>query len=405
MDGWTESTIGAVCDVIAGQSPKGAFYNDCGEGLPFYQGKKGFCAKYIGSPTKWTTQVTREAGAGDVLMSVRAPVGPINFATQRICIGRGLAAIRANEQIDRNFLFYTLLAVQDQIQGNEGAVFASINKKQIENLPFSYPPLPEQERIVAILDEAFAAIAAATDNAEKNLANARESFEGYLNELFQKGGDNWDSGTLSDFVSEIATGPFGSLLHKSDYVEGGIPLINPINIIGGAVVADSSKTVELETYKRLAKHVVHDGDIVVARRGEIGRCAVIGQSEEGWICGTGCFVIRPSERVASRFLGHMLRSAVYREKLGRVAGRATMPNLSNRDLARLDVQIPTVPMQHEVLSHFEGLSVESHRLGRIYEQKLTLLTELKQSILHKAFTGELTADFNAADVALSEGEV
>ena len=84
---WINTTIGEKCTVIAGQSPQGKFYNDSEVGLPFYQGKKDFGKKYIGSPSKWTSQTTKKAINGDILMSVRAPVGPINFSTQIICIG------------------------------------------------------------------------------------------------------------------------------------------------------------------------------------------------------------------------------------------------------------------------------------------------------------------------------
>ncbi len=150
-EGWEQATLGTVCEVIAGQSPKGRNYNDSGDGLPFYQGKKEFRSKCLGAPTKWTTQVTQEAVVGDILMSVRAPVGPINFAVERICIGRGLASIRAGEQIDREFLFYLLLSMQNQIKGSEGAVFSSINKKQIESIRFSKPSLSRQKKIASFL--------------------------------------------------------------------------------------------------------------------------------------------------------------------------------------------------------------------------------------------------------------
>ncbi|HKK81956.1 MAG TPA: restriction endonuclease subunit S, partial [Prolixibacteraceae bacterium] len=102
-------TIKEVCEVIAGQSPEGKYYNKEGNGLPFYQGKKEFTDKEIGEPTTWTTKITKEAVSGDILMSVRAPVGPVNFATQHICIGRGLAAIRAKKNIDKDYLFYFFL--------------------------------------------------------------------------------------------------------------------------------------------------------------------------------------------------------------------------------------------------------------------------------------------------------
>lgn len=149
---WQTKKLGEVCDVIAGQSPEGKFYNKKEKGLSFYQGKKEFGEKFIGEPTTWTTKITKEALAGDILMSVRAPVGPINFATQKICIGRGLAAIRAGKDIDKDFLFYFLLFSEEKIIGNAGAVFASINKRDIENLEISVPPMAEQKRIVAKLD-------------------------------------------------------------------------------------------------------------------------------------------------------------------------------------------------------------------------------------------------------------
>ena len=149
---WQTKKLGEVCDVIAGQSPEGKFYNKKEKGLSFYQGKKEFGEKFIGEPTTWTTKITKEALAGDILMSVRAPVGPINFATQKICIGRGLAVIRAGRNVNKDFLFYNLLSKQKNIVGNTGAVFASINKNDIGNLALFLPPLPEQKDVVKKID-------------------------------------------------------------------------------------------------------------------------------------------------------------------------------------------------------------------------------------------------------------
>ncbi|KKR08511.1 MAG: EcoKI restriction-modification system protein HsdS [Parcubacteria group bacterium GW2011_GWC2_39_14] len=149
---WQTKKLRDVCDVIAGQSPEGKFYNKSGNGVPFYQGKKEFGEKIVGKPTTWTTKVTKEALSGDILMSVRAPVGPTNFATEKICIGRGLAAIRVGKDIDKFFLFNFLQLYESKIVGNKGAVFDSISKTQIENIEILLPPLPEQKSIVAKLD-------------------------------------------------------------------------------------------------------------------------------------------------------------------------------------------------------------------------------------------------------------
>ena len=147
---WPLVALGEVCEVVAGQSPPGESYNDTAEGMPFYQGKTEFTEKYIGQPTKWTTNPQRVAEIGDILISVRAPVGPVNISTQRICIGRGLAAIRAdNSRILQSFIFYFLRSQEAQIIGNAGAVFASISRDDIERIEIPLPPLEVQREIVA----------------------------------------------------------------------------------------------------------------------------------------------------------------------------------------------------------------------------------------------------------------
>lgn len=153
MTQWPVVRLGGITEVIAGQSPEGKHYNAEGEGLPFYQGKKDFGARSIDPPRVWTREVTKVAEAGDILMSVRAPVGPVNFAVERCCIGRGLAAIRPGAGVLGDFLFHYLESIQSKLEGSEGAVFSSINKSQISAIEVLLPPLDEQKRIVAKLDE------------------------------------------------------------------------------------------------------------------------------------------------------------------------------------------------------------------------------------------------------------
>jgi type I restriction enzyme S subunit len=150
--------LGTVAEVIAGQSPEGIYYNSIGDGTPFYQGKKEFGDKFLGAPTTWTTKVTKLAQPGDILMSVRAPVGPINFTAQEICIGRGLASIRVSKSIDRDFLYYFLLHKQPEISGNTGAVFDSINKEQIASIKILLPSLEKQKKMVEKFNSAFAQV-------------------------------------------------------------------------------------------------------------------------------------------------------------------------------------------------------------------------------------------------------
>mgnify|MGYP001352999161 CR=1 FL=1 len=146
---WEEKRVGQVCKVIAGQSPEGKFYNNSEVGLPFYQGKKEFTTKYLGKPTTWTSSITKVAERNDILMSVRAPVGPVNFATEQICIGRGLAAIRSTKLMEPEFVFRFLQYNEKYIVGNAGAVFSSINKAQSEDIVIPVPTIEEQRLVVS----------------------------------------------------------------------------------------------------------------------------------------------------------------------------------------------------------------------------------------------------------------
>lgn len=149
---WEEKTLGEVCEILAGQSPESRFYNSNQNGLPFYQGKKEFSDKYIRPAIIWTTKTTKVALKDDILMSVRAPVGPVNYAVEKCCIGRGLAAIRIKKDLNNDFLFYFLQSIEFRIAGHHGTVFNSISRKEIQKINIRFPAFPEQKLIVEKLD-------------------------------------------------------------------------------------------------------------------------------------------------------------------------------------------------------------------------------------------------------------
>lgn len=277
-------------------------------------------------------------------------------------------------------------------EGSAGSAQGGFNATKLGALSIPVPPLSDQQRIVGILDEAFDGLTSATANAEQNLRNARALFESHLQSVFTQRGMGWKETTLGQATGGVLTGPFGSLLHKSDYVMNGIPLVNPAHITDTGIEPDFSKTVSQQTAKRLESYRMYEGDIVIARRGEMGRCAVVTYVEDGWLCGTGSFFIKSSERCDSRFLVRLIRSARYKASLEKLAGGAVMPNLSNTALAGLPVSLPSVVRQREIVDELDALAAETQRLEAIYQQKLVALNELKKSLLHRAFNGELTRD-------------
>jgi len=178
------TTLGTICEIIAGQSPEGRFYNKKGEGLPFYQGKKEFSQKFIGQPKIWTTVATKVAYENDILISVRAPVGPVNFATQKACIGRGLAIIRGGNKINKDYLFHFLQFNEKKIVGNLGAVFSSITKRDIENIEISLPSLSRQQAIVSHLDALFSQAKRLEEIYKQKLVTLEELKKSILNKAF-----------------------------------------------------------------------------------------------------------------------------------------------------------------------------------------------------------------------------
>ena len=339
-------------------------------------------------------EICRLVTKGTLLVSFKLTLGRLAFAGKNLYTNEAIAALEVLDKsvIDKNYLYWylTFFDWNKAVGGDIKIKGKTLNKKKLKVLPVIIPPLAEQRRIVEILDEAFEGIDRAEANTKKNLANAIELFDSYLNKIFTDRDDEWISGELEQIVGAVSTGPFGSLLHKSDYIENGIPLVNPANIFGNRIIPNTKKTVSLETLKRLNNYVLLANDVVVGRRGEIGRCTTIDSSQEGWLCGTGCFFIRPKENINSIFLAHLLRSYKYREKLESLATGATMKNLSNSALAKLVIALPPFTEQKKKVQLLDELHKKIEQLEAIYQRKLEALAELKQSILQKAFTGKLT---------------
>ena len=364
--GWQSKSIGDCCEVIAGQSPEGKNYNTEGKGMPFYQGKKDFGERFIEEPTTWTTQITKVAKPSDILMSVRAPVGPVNFTREEICIGRGLAGIRCSRELNHDFLFYQLLYLQPQIAGKEGAVFASINKSEIEALPLSYCPLPEQERIVGILDEAFDGIAKAKALAEANLQNARALFQSHLQSVFSQKGEGWVEKRLGDVCEMYQPKTIGT---KDLVPNGSYPVFGANGIIGNYDQYNHEKP-----------------QLLITCRG--ATCGSVNISlPKSWITGNA-MVVRPlNESLDLKFLEYAFRGGIDVSKS--ITG-AAQPQITRTNLSPIVIGFPqSVSEQERLAGSFESLAEETQRLESLYQSKLDALDELKKSLLHQAFTGNL----------------
>lgn len=387
--GWQHKTIGELCVVIAGQSPEGSSYNRDGHGVPFFQGKKDFGEKFIGEPTAWTTEPTKIAKDGDILMSVRAPVGPVNFSTSELCIGRGLAAIRSDPKLDREFLFYQLLYLQPTIAGKEGAVFASINKSEIEALPISVATLLEQRRIVGILDEVFEGIATAKANAGKNLKNARALLESHLQSVFLHKGASWKRRPLAELCESNRVITYG-VIKLGDEVPNGVPCLRTSNVRWLRIDIDGVKRIAPTLSKDYSRTILKGGEVLVNVRGTLGGVAVVPKDMTGWNVSREVAVVPvDANRINPKFLSYFIGSGASQEWLGNVKKGAAYVGINIEDLRLLPVSAPDLKGQDGIVKELEAMQVDVDRLQSIYQRKLAALDELRQSLLHQAFSGAL----------------
>lgn len=365
---WKTVALGEVCKVIAGQSPEGKYYNNDGNGLPFYQGKKDFGSVFIKPPSVWTTNVTKEATKDDILMSVRAPVGPVNISTENICIGRGLAAIRATEKIDKSYLFNFLKSIERDLVGSSGAVFNSINKGQIESLQVPLPSVQLQQKIVAKLDAIFFEVDKATAATKANAKNTEALFQSYLKQVFGLGGEDWDVYTIKDLI-KIRSGDF--LPAKNMKIEGSI------DVYGGNGIS--------------GKHNLHNlsGDnIIIGRVGaKCGNVRLV--SGDIWVTDNAFYVSEYKKNIDKEFLS----VALEHKNLRTLANQMAQPVISFTTIKDAELKIPnSLEKQVEFLKIKNYLEIQTKIVNDSSIKKVHLLNLFKQSILKQAFNGELVKE-------------
>jgi len=345
-----------VAEVIAGQSPKGEFYNEVGEGLPFYQGKTEFGKLVIENPRKWTTQITKEAFKGDILMSVRAPVGPVNLNNQNICIGRGLAAIRVNEKINGDYLFYLLKSKENEIKGNGGAVFDSISKNQIEAIQIPLPPLSVQEEIVTEIE-----------SYQKIIDGARQVVENYKPHIDID--PEWEMVELEKVAQINETSKNPSSLYDEWFT-----YIDISSVENGSGVVDFSNKVLIKDAPSRARRVVKENDILLSTvRPNLKAFAFLDKLPERPIASTGFAVLSAKNICNPRYLYYCLFDDSVMDQMISRMGRGSYPSINQQDVSGLIIPLPDKSIQDKIaesLLTLEKTIQANKQLIALYEQKI-----------------------------------
>jgi len=189
--------------------------------------------------------------------------------------------------------------------------------------------------------------------------------------------NGWEWARFVEYALEVSTGPFGSMLHQSDYVAEGIPLINPSHMVNGRIEPEVNVAVTTEKAAELSAYRLFAGDIVMARRGEVGRMALVTPVEEGWLCGTGSFVLRFSTEVSRDFIIKLFRCHSVRSYLAEEAVGTTMTNLNHGILKRMPIALPPIAEQHRIVAEINELFA----ICDILSEKLATRRELSQRLM------------------------
>ena len=285
------------------------------------------------------------------------------------------------KKYDLNFLYYLLgnLELPKLAKG----VKPGINRNEVYSINVKVPPLPEQQRIVKILDEAFSALTKAKENAEKNLQNARELFESYLQSVFANPGDGWEEKRLGDVCDVIGGGTPSKL--NSKFYDGEI-FWATVRDMKEEVIKNTEHKITKDAVKNSSTNIIPKGNVVIATRVGLGKvCLVendtaINQDLKG--------IIPINSKILSvDFLFRWLKSIsheIIKEGTGATVQGVKLPFIKS-----LRIPLPSLSEQQAIVSKLNALSAETKKLEAIYRQKLADLDELKKSVFREAFEGEL----------------
>ena len=258
-----------------------------------------------------------------------------------------------------------------------GATIPHIYFKDYQKEPINIPDIDTQRKISRIFDKIDALIISRKEQRTRLDQIVKSRFI----EMFGDPVDNphgFRKVALSE-LAEIRIGPFGSLLHKEDYIEGGHPLLNPSHIVDGKVAPDSKLTISDKKYDELEAYHLHTGDVVMGRRGEMGRCAVV--PSEGFLCGTGSLLIRTKGEVTADYIQKTISFPSFRKTIEDMAVGQTMPNLNVPIVSKFQIIKPPI----EVQKNYYKFVAQTDKSKLAIQKSLEKLEILKKALMQKYF--------------------
>lgn len=319
---------------------------------------------------------------GIVLSAIGARCGKCFLADGKWTGIKNTITIIPENDVSRAYLFYFLNRAN--VWPNKGGAQPFISLKDARALKIPLPPLPIQKQIAAVLEKADK-LRLQSQQMERELNLLAQSV--FL-DMFGDPVNNTNSFETASIgeLAHVQIGPFGSMLHKSDYIPGGIPLINPTHIVDQKIIPNDELTITEEKFNTLPQYHLKYGDIVMGRRGEMGRCAVVTEESQGYFCGTGSLIIRrTSDLVSSEYLASMLSCSSVKSWFERQSLGATMPNLNKGIVSKLRIPIPS----QKVNIKYDLAKSKIQKSLKECAKRKNLAEDYFNSLMQRAFKGEL----------------
>lgn len=273
------------------------------------------------------------------------------------------------------FLYYFCLDYNFE-RHNKAVTIPSLTKADLLKIDIPLPPQSTQLAIVSELDKINELIRLKKEQL-KDFGNLAQSL---FYEMFGDPVENekgWEVKKIGD-LALVKTGPFGSMLHKEDYICDGIPLVNPVHMKDFKIVPDLDFTISKEKASELENYLLKSNDVVFARRGDIGRCAIVSEAEQGFICGTGSLFVRFSKEIESIFIMYIIRCDSFSKHLISKAKGATMLNINSNTIADLRIPLPPLSLQRLFAQRIEQIEREKSEVQKSIQDLETLLASRMQ---------------------------
>ena len=379
-----------IVDVTMGQSPKSEYYNTEGKGYPFLQGNRTFGFKYPIFDT-YTTVMTKPAKAGDVIMSVRAPVGDLNITPVDMCLGRGVCSLRMKNE-NQDFLFYMMkYYIPHLLKKESGTVFGSVNRNDINGLEVNIPEDAQVQKKIARYLEMI------DDKIELNNAinnNLLQQLDTLYDEFSHR--KNWSTVIINDIAEKVAMGPFGSNIKVSTFVSEGVPIISGNHLRGYFLEEPSFNYITEEHAQRLKNSLVYPKDIVFTHAGNIGQVAMIPDDcrYPMYVLSQRQFYLRcDTEKAIPEYVVLFFHSKQGQHELLSYANQTGVPSIAQpaTNLKKIPLKLPPIDEQRQWLQVVSPI-IKLYQ-SNVYENEH--LSSMRDSLLPKLMSGELdVSDIN-----------